>query len=59
MMLLTTSSELFVPTTADVSSGGQCAQHHRDAVAQRGPLLVFWGTTSTLLSLECPLEAGC
>lgn len=60
MMLLTTCAELFIPTTANAAAGTQCAGHHRDVVAQLGPTLAFWGTTSTPLSLECPLEeSGC
>jgi len=56
MMFLRASGELFIPTTATVVAGMQCAGHHGDARAQPGPTLAFQGPISTLLSLECPLE---
>lgn len=60
MMRLTASGKQFIPTTGNAAAGTQCAGHHRDAVAQLGPTLEFWGATSTLLSLERPSErSGC
>lgn len=59
-MLLTASAKLFIPTTANAAAGTKRAGHHGDAMAQLGPTLAFWGTSSTLLSLEFPLEeSGC